>query len=57
MSVAATTLPAVTRAGTQHPASTRSSGEEWSWCFVDELAMIIPEVTGVTRIPPSPMLF
>jgi uncharacterized UBP type Zn finger protein len=31
-------------------------GEEWSWCFVDELAMIIPQVTGSTRIPPSPML-
>ncbi len=31
-------------------------GEEWSWCFVDELAMIIPQVTGTTRIPPSPML-
>jgi uncharacterized UBP type Zn finger protein len=31
-------------------------GEEWSWCFVDELAMLIPEVTGTTRIPRSPML-
>ena len=31
-------------------------GEEWSWCFQDELAMIIPEITGSTRIPPSPML-
>jgi hypothetical protein len=31
-------------------------GEEWCWCFVDEVAMIIPEVTGNTRIPPSPML-
>jgi uncharacterized UBP type Zn finger protein len=31
-------------------------GETWSWCFVDELAMVIPEVTGRTRIPPSPML-
>ena len=31
-------------------------GEDWSWCFVDELAMIIPQVTGTTRIPPSPML-
>lgn len=31
-------------------------GEEWSWCFADELAMIIPQVTGTTRIPPSPML-
>jgi hypothetical protein len=31
-------------------------GEEWSWCFVDEVGMLIPEVTGTTRIPPSPML-
>jgi uncharacterized UBP type Zn finger protein len=31
-------------------------GEDWSWCFVDELAMRIPQVTGHTRIPPSPML-
>jgi uncharacterized UBP type Zn finger protein len=31
-------------------------GEEWSWCFVDELGMLIPQVTGETRIPPSPLL-
>ena len=31
-------------------------GERWSWCFVDELAMMIPEIRGETRIPPSPML-
>lgn len=31
-------------------------GEEWSWCFVDEVAMRIPDVTGETAIPPSPML-
>ena len=31
-------------------------GEEWSWCFIDEVAMVIPEVQGSTRIPPSPML-
>ena len=31
-------------------------GEQWSWCFVDELGMILPEVTGQTKIPPSPML-
>ena len=32
-------------------------GEEWSWCYVDEVAMEIPTVTGTTRIPPSPMLY
>jgi uncharacterized UBP type Zn finger protein len=31
-------------------------GEDWVWCFPDELAMVIPEITGTTRIPPSPML-
>jgi hypothetical protein len=29
--------------------------EEWSWCFVDQVAMVIPEVQGATRIPPSPL--
>jgi hypothetical protein len=31
-------------------------GEEWCWCFEDGLAMVIPEISGQTRIPPSPML-
>jgi uncharacterized UBP type Zn finger protein len=31
-------------------------GEDWTWCFDDQLAMRIPEVHGETRIPPSPML-
>ncbi len=30
-------------------------GETWSWCYLDELAMRIPEVQGETRIPPSPL--
>jgi len=30
-------------------------GETWSWCFIDELAMTIPEVQGETQIPPSPL--
>jgi uncharacterized UBP type Zn finger protein len=30
-------------------------GEDWSWCFVDEVAMVIPQVEGDTRIPPSPL--
>ena len=30
-------------------------GETWSWCYVDEIAMNIPEVRGETRIPPSPL--
>ena len=31
-------------------------GESWSWCYVDEFAMLIDAVHGSTRIPPSPML-
>jgi len=30
-------------------------GEEWSWCFIDQVAMVIPEVHGEPRIPPSPL--
>jgi uncharacterized UBP type Zn finger protein len=30
-------------------------GEEWSYCFVDELGLLIPYVEGETRIPTSPM--
>jgi hypothetical protein len=30
-------------------------GENWCWCYVDQLAMVIPQVTGATRIPPSPL--
>ena len=31
-------------------------GEEWSWCYVDDFAMLIPDIKGETRIPPSPLL-
>jgi uncharacterized UBP type Zn finger protein len=31
-------------------------GEDWSWCYSDEVAMVLPEVRGTTRIPPSPLL-
>ncbi len=31
-------------------------GEDWSFCFPDDVMMRIPEITGETRIPPSPML-
>jgi uncharacterized UBP type Zn finger protein len=42
---------------TSHPLiRSLEPGEEWSWCYVDEVAMIIPEIRGATRIPPSPML-
>jgi len=31
-------------------------GEDWSYCYVDEVMMRIPEVHGEPRIPPSPLL-
>jgi uncharacterized UBP type Zn finger protein len=31
-------------------------GEEWCWCFEDEVGMLIPQIKGRTKIPPSPML-
>jgi uncharacterized UBP type Zn finger protein len=30
-------------------------GEEWSWCYPDELGLVIAAVHGHTRIPPSPL--
>jgi uncharacterized UBP type Zn finger protein len=30
-------------------------GEDWSWCFADQVAMRIPAIQGNTRIPPSPL--
>jgi hypothetical protein len=29
--------------------------EEWSWCYPDELMLLIPQVHGSPRIPPSPL--
>ena len=31
-------------------------GEDWSWCYADEVPLAIDGVTGVTKIPPSPLL-
>ncbi len=30
-------------------------GEDWSWCYIDDVALAIPSVHGETRIPPSPL--
>jgi uncharacterized UBP type Zn finger protein len=44
-------------ADTAHPLiRSLEPGEEWSWCFVDEIALLLPQVTGETQIPPSPLL-
>src|SRR3984957_4262222 len=31
-------------------------GGQWGWGYIDQLGMILPQVTGETKIPPSPML-
>jgi uncharacterized UBP type Zn finger protein len=30
-------------------------GEDWSWCFVDEVALQIAGIEGETQIPRSPL--
>lgn len=30
-------------------------GEEWSWCYIDDIPMMIADVHGETRTPPSPL--
>ena len=44
-------------ASAEHPIiRSLEPGEDWSWCFPDEVLMRIAAVRGETRIPPSPML-
>ena len=31
-------------------------GEDWTWCFVDEVGLVLDRPAGTTRIPPSPLL-
>jgi uncharacterized UBP type Zn finger protein len=43
--------------GSHHPIiRSLEPGEDWCWCYEDQLAMRIPAITGATRIPPSPLL-
>jgi len=30
-------------------------GENWSWCFVDDIGFVLRGLHGHTRIPPSPL--
>jgi uncharacterized UBP type Zn finger protein len=30
-------------------------GEEWSWCYVDDIGFVLRGDRGKTRIPPSPL--
>lgn len=39
-----------------HPiARSIEPGEDWAWCYVDEVGMLLTAVTGRPRIPPSPL--
>ena len=38
------------------PTSVFAAPEDWSWCYDDDVAMVIEGIQGHTRIPPSPML-
>jgi hypothetical protein len=31
-------------------------GEDWSWCYVDQVGLVLDRPRGTTRIPPSPLL-
>jgi uncharacterized UBP type Zn finger protein len=43
-------------AQTAHPLiRSLQPGEVWSYCYVDESLLRIPDVTGETVIPPSPL--
>lgn len=42
---------------TSHPViRSLEPGEEWCWCYVDEIAFLLDGPRGTTRIPPSPLL-
>jgi uncharacterized UBP type Zn finger protein len=44
-------------ASTEHPLiRSLEPGETWSWCFIDDVGLMLPQVQGSTRIPPSPMM-
>jgi uncharacterized UBP type Zn finger protein len=41
---------------TDHPIMrSLQPGEDWCWCFEDELAMRVTQVVGSPSIPPSPL--
>ena len=39
---------------TSHPIiRSLEPGEDWNWCYVDEVAFVVDGIRGTTRIPPS----
>ena len=42
---------------TSHPIiRSLEPGEDWNWCYVDEVAFVVDGIRGKTRIPPSPLM-
>jgi Zn-finger in ubiquitin-hydrolases and other protein len=42
---------------TSHPIiRSLEPGEDWSWCYIDEVGFVVDGIRGQTRIPPSPLL-
>jgi uncharacterized UBP type Zn finger protein len=42
---------------TSHPIiRSLEPAEDWCWCYLDELAFVLEDLKGQTRIPPSPLL-
>ena len=42
---------------TSHPIiRSLEPGEDWNWCYVDEVAFLVDGIRGKTRIPPSPLM-
>ena len=40
----------------QHPPMrSRQHGEHWSWCFVDRIGLLVPQIQGSRRLPRSPL--
>jgi uncharacterized UBP type Zn finger protein len=41
---------------TSHPIiRSLEPGEDWSWCYIDEVAFVLDALRGTTRIPNSPL--
>jgi len=42
---------------TSHPIiRSLEPGEDWNWCYLDDVAFLVDEIRGTTHIPPSPLL-
>jgi uncharacterized UBP type Zn finger protein len=42
---------------TSHPIiRSLEPGEDWCWCYLEEVAFLVDGISGETRIPPSPLL-